>query len=160
MIPITINKRPFKFSHLNKGGNQNNNQIVYQQKISTSTWWLHVGVIACIVIGVLLAFLHWVRYHVTMITWLWSRDNDSIFSTSNERKKKNSNKSVDGFTVALMILVIFNRLFQHLKLYRFTTFEWCQSNTSNWMGETNRNSTSSFDYWYECLAGTFNGYII
>ena len=68
MIPVTINKRPFKFSkkHLNiqAGDSVNDGEIVYQQKISTSTWWLHVGVIACIVIGVLLAFLHWVRYHM------------------------------------------------------------------------------------------------
>ena len=62
MIPAIINKRPFKFSknNLNKRGDRNDYKIVYRQKISTSTWWLHVGVIACIVIGVVLAFLHWV----------------------------------------------------------------------------------------------------
>ena len=72
MIPATIYKRPFKFSknnlsiHVN--GDENDHKIVYKQKLSTSTWWLHVGVIACIVIGVLLAFLHWVRYHMIVFT--------------------------------------------------------------------------------------------
>ena len=128
MIPVTINKRPIKFSkkplssvNTGKVDSVNDDRIVYQQKISTSTWWLHVGVIACIVIGVLLAFFHWVRYDRI------SRDSvptfDGIFSTTSARKKKNSNKSVDGSTVALMILVIFNRLFEHLKLYRFATIE-------------------------------------
>ena len=49
MIATIINKRPFKFSkkHSNVGDAQNgiNNGIVYQQKISASKWWLHVGVI-------------------------------------------------------------------------------------------------------------------
>ena len=73
MIPATIYKRPFKFSkdNLNIDANRNDHRIVYKQKISTSTWWLHVGVIACIVIGVLLAFLHWVRYHMIVITCQW-----------------------------------------------------------------------------------------
>ena len=84
---------------------------------------------------------------------------DGVFSTTSARKKKNSNKSVDGSTVALMILVIFNRLFEHLKLYRFTTIEWCQSNTSNWMGKTNRNSTAPFGYRYERLTGKFFKYM-
>lgn len=70
MIPATIYKRPFKFSKnsLNIDGDENDQRIVYKQKISTSAWWLHVGVIACIVIGVLLAFLHWVRYQMIVTT--------------------------------------------------------------------------------------------